>query len=187
MLITVDGFKGAGKTTQMELIKEQMPVTLLQSGGRAKEVIVDLMAIIQPDIKYLTRLAVRDLWEINQRLQDTNKDDIILMDWFFVFFMYYERKPSLLKKWLECLAIKPSLSFFLHIPYSQSIERLLERGDLKIYDRGESYSKEMDRLIDNMIEWLSAELPYFYVIDGTQSIDDVEMDIKQILDKELEL
>ena len=184
MLITFDGFSGAGKTTQIKRIEQKI--------GRAEKLHVDrpedlpmdqLCEMLPDDITPFAKRVLSDLWRHERRLLRADIKKVNIVEWFYFHFSETNRK-NLLSVWVDCLCIKPDLSFWLDLPYSESKERREKREKIILENEDVEYCANMDATVELLLEWLDAELPHFHIIDGNQSEEDVEADIQAVIRKE---
>lgn len=182
MLITFDGFSGAGKTTQVQRVLRKMECERLFLDGDASSCIDTLFrgaGEIKPEISMLKQLLVN-----NSRILKGSGDKAMLLEWFYspFFFSCGEEMLDLLDLWSRCLYTVPTISFFLDLPYETALRRREERdGVVLLGNIGGDLLAERDAAVAGILARMDTMLSHFYVVDASQEVDEVELDIEMLL------
>lgn len=208
-LITFDGFNGAGKSTQMVRVKQEL-VGSIDLPIHIPEFNTDTLDIAKL-LHHATRLLsqgyrnklmnlIHEIYTIKASQADSEqwgKKGVILADWFWDCLLVYGEDDSLLSAFRAFLlannGYEPTLSFYLSVPAHERKRRTNFR-QLQLKNEGlpdkswrqteTEEEKEADRFCEGTSTWLSKSLSYFHVIDGTQNENTVTEQIMQIVNKE---
>ena len=187
MLITFDGYKGAGKTTQARMLAKKLvyPPKFLTEMPLGEAQIKELIETVDEVVKDKTMLLVQKLWSVYQRFRDIDPDRVNITGWYLGWLVCFEPNSVLLRRYLDLLDCNPVISFWLNVPSVVREQRLIKDqrendGAEAAWTQGPSFQAANLRTI----QWLSSELPFFHVLDGILPQEVIAEQIVQILRKE---
>ncbi len=200
--ITFEGGEGAGKSTQIQLLKEHIAATTgeqvvltrepggTQEGERIRELMLNVQAYTTWDPlaelllinaarrQHLTRLVVPAL----------NEGAWVLCDRFIDSTLVYQGmlkgiNPQIIRELHEttCFNLMPSLTFYIDVDPKMGIDRILRRSqqidhEENIYDKAKMSVHEKIR--DSYVKVAQATPKRIMQIDGAQNLNDVAKDIR---------
>ena len=197
MLITFEGIDGSGKSTQIELLKNYLlskgkqVLTFREPGGtpfaeKIREILLDHHIEINAISELLLFESARaDLTEKNI-IPAIKEGKIVILDRYFDSTTAYQGfGRGLDLTFIESLNKQatfytiPDITFYLRIPYSVSLERRKQKIDRMELAGDDFYH----RLIDGYDKLAEQNPKRIKVIDSTQSIDSIFLEIKKFIDK----
>tara|TARA_X000000368_G_C22907680_1_gene657068 strand:- start:7 stop:639 length:633 start_codon:yes stop_codon:yes gene_type:complete len=197
--ITIEGMEGAGKSTNIEFISKFLTsnsVDFLRTrepgGTLVSEKIRELLLEknteqIVPMAELLLVFAARAQHIEKVILPALTSGKWVLCDRFTDATYAYQgegrclggERVNLLENFVQ-QGLQPDLTIILDVPVDLSLERVLKRGDLDRFEiESASFFKRVRDAYYNRVE--SAPDRYF-LIDASKSLQDVQADIKNILD-----
>ena len=199
LFITVEGVEGAGKSTQLSFIDSylraagiSLVVTREPGGTPLAEEIRELLlrprdAGMAPTTELLLMFAARAEHLEQKIMPAIRRGDWVLCDRFTDATYAYQGGGRNLNKSLitelEQLVQgdhRPDLTIYLDLPVSTGLERARKRGQL---DRFEQEDVGFFERVRKAYLERSRQLPGIYrVVDASQSIEDVKLQIRNILD-----
>ena len=200
MLITFEGIDGSGKSTQIELLKKYLisknkhVVTLREPGGtKLAEKIRNILLNDKNDINPVSELllfeaARADLTE-KEIIPAINDGYIVILDRYFDSTTAYQgygrgldlNIVELINKFAPFNTI-PDVTFYLRIPYKDSLERRKDSSDRMELAVDDFYH----HLIDGFDKIAKGNSNRIVIIDASQTINDVFEQIKDIVNKILD-
>ena len=199
LFITVEGVEGAGKSTQLSFIDSylraagiSLVVTREPGGTPLAEEIRELLlrprdAGMAPTTELLLMFAARAEHLEQKIMPAIRRGDWVLCDRFTDATYAYQGGGRNLNKSLitelEQLVQgdhRPDLTIYLDLPVATGLERARKRGQL---DRFEQEDVGFFERVRKAYLERSRQLPGIYrVVDASQSIEDVKLQIRNILD-----
>ena len=189
-LITFDGLAGAGKSTQMRLLRESLnPVTIpeqdryMELARTTERYACEIKRQFVPEDRRGIIFVLDRLGSIKAAQSDTkqwHKDGYVVVDWFWNWIINYGEDLDVLNAFRAFLraddGFEPVASFYLKVDVATAARRLTDRGDSPHFD-------PMDKArLDSILAWISDEVPYFHVLDGERLDNEVYGEIMGILE-----
>ncbi|OYD26809.1 dTMP kinase [Mycoplasma testudineum] len=197
MLITFEGMDGAGKTSIMNLIhdelvslqKEKNFIFTREPGGAGITEAEQIRNVILDSKNRLSDISEALLYSASRRIHidriiEPNYDSKIIFSDRYIdsFYAYQGYGRNLGIEWTKKLTeliigkFKPDLTFFIDISYEQTISRRNNREQAK--DRLESQPNDFYKRTYNGYQMLIADEPErFVVIDGRKSLTEIKNQI----------
>ena len=195
IIISLEGLDGCGKTTQFEMLLHNLSmrghiVNAIQEPAGGSDLGRELKKLIL--YKWYTPL---DAWAEAymfmacraQNLAEVNPNaDIMLCDRYIDSSVVYQGHGNGLGMeniWNMSKPIMrgyyPDTTFYIKVPYQVCLQRVKERGEAdRIEQKGEEYFKKLEEGYDLVSE---QDPNRWIVVDGTQSPEDVQKKIVQLL------
>lgn len=200
-LIVFEGIDGAGKTTQVELLKQKLKalgfdvVAFKEPTNSKHSTIFKNMAL--HDNLYFRDPQKESNFFIEDRKIDVKKNitpslkkgKIVVMDRYYYSNMAYQGalglNPEIIKEENEKIAPIPDVVFILDISPEIGIRRIIEKrgGKTNNYER-DDYLKKVRSIFSNMTEYTNVKLING---DSNRTAKDVEDDIFNEVEKTLDL
>ena len=204
--ITFEGSEGAGKTTQINLLKEYLSaknievVGTREPGGtplaeKLREIIKHFQGdeIVSDKTELLLMEAARNQHVVNVIEKSLNEGKWVICDRFYdstTAYQGYGRKMDLefIEK-LNSFAIDnatPDLTIYFDLPLEMGFERTRKRyADSQVFDRFESQKLDFYRRIEQGFKEIAAKnSDRMKIIDATCSIDEVRQQICRLIDEQ---
>lgn len=202
LFITVEGIEGVGKTTNMEFIQsylEQRDIRLTVSrepgGTEIAEQIRSLLLAhhnepLNEDAELLLVFAAR-AQHLNRLIKPAlDRGDWVLCDRFTDATYAYQgagrslsvERISQLENWVQG-ALRPDLTIILDVPVEIGLSRVNQRGEPDRFEREEKAFFE--RVRQSYLQAAALDSERYAVIDASQPLQQVQADIKQLLDSKL--
>lgn len=183
MIITIDGFGGAGKSTQCSAISKVLDIPVCDyypmarcitgvmsfDGLGVNTFLRDLMLVFGYNHKFRSTGCVYDgywysLLNLLAQVEDINK----AFDTMRYLFDTMDNK-------------EPTASFFLDVPIREAIIRVVHRDNWSHKVTVDSISQDTHHAaVLEQFQYLKSKLPYLHFIDGTQPIESIT---QEMLDK----
>lgn len=187
MFITFEGIDGAGKTTQVELLRRwlsaqghQLLVTEEPTKNKVGQLLESYMKDLNADKHTEALLFAADRSEHTSKIikPALNEKKIVICDRYVHSSLAYQSSTGLSIIWLRSLNknnIKPDITIYLDIKPETGIERVKKRS-LKII----KYEK-IEMLTKVRKAYLEMKSKEFKVVDGEKNIKQVHEEIKRII------
>lgn len=191
MLITFEGLDFSGKSTQIKLLEDTLKqerhevVVLREPGGtpigeKIRTVLLDTKSTgMTPSAEFLLYSASRSQLVEHVMKPALASGKVVICDRFYDSSTAYQgwgrELPLDIIKAINRLAgggLIPDVTFFIDIPLSEVERRIAERGEGK--DRIESGGHEFYERVLKGYKTMIAEHKRFHIIDGMQSIEDIQ-------------
>jgi dTMP kinase len=184
VLIAVEGIDGAGKTTQVRLLKERLCSLSFEAvvfkeptdgvfGQRIREIAQHGRDGVSAEEEF--QLFLKDRVEDVQKNLQPKLDEgcVVIMDRYYFSNIAYQGALGLdaeyIKRENEKIAPVPDAVFILDTPPSIGLNRIKNlRGEMPNIFEEQSYLTRVRNIFNNL-----AELPYVYIIKGDDSIQKV--------------
>lgn len=202
LFITIEGGEGVGKSTNIEFIKSLLDANSIECivtrepGGTplAEEIREVLIANreekVVSEAELLLMFAAR-AQHLHQKILPTLETGTwVISDRFTDATYAYQsggrgvpsEKVALLENFVQG-DVRPDLTLLFDAPVEVGMARAKNRGKL---DRFEEEKLEFfNRVRDNYLERSSAEPDRFLVVDATQSLEKVQLDLREIISEKL--
>ncbi len=192
-LVVFEGIDGTGKSTQVQLLAQYLR-------GKGLEVITDYeptrgkwgMKVREAALAG-DRLGIEE--EIDCLLQDRREHvrDLIepalargawvLLDRYYLSMMAYQGASGVsvedIREWNEAFATVPDIAFWLDIPLETALARMQARGNA-----ADAFEHEPFLLACKQI-YSAMEMPWLFRIDADESIEDVQAQVRALVEQEL--
>ena len=185
MFITIDGYSGAGKSTQLHILAKRLNL---------KPVNYFVLCNILNDIPYLVgpQSAFTRAFAALQAIHAIPYPRDCILDHFWDRFdRLHLQNPEYLPEILEFFRTgmrfndrpEPDLSIFIDVPWNLVTQRRVERDTNIKIPPIDSESKPDSRNRQSFWGTVEAEIPYFHRVNGNQSVEDVTESIMELLPK----
>lgn len=202
LFITVEGIEGVGKTTNMAFIQsylEQRDISLTVSrepgGTEIAEQIRSLLLAhhdepLNEDAELLLVFAAR-AQHLNQLIKPAlARGDWVLCDRFTDATYAYqgagrslsEQRIAQLENWVQG-ELRPDLTIILDVPVDIGLSRVNQRGEPDRFEREEK--QFFERVRQSYLQAAAGDSERYAVIDASQPLDQVQADIRSVLDRKL--
>jgi dTMP kinase len=204
--ITFEGSEGAGKTTQINLLKEYLTsknievVSTREPGGtplaeKLREIIKHFQGdeVVSDKTELLLMEAARNQHVVNVIEKSLSEGKWVICDRFYdstTAYQGYGRKMDLdfIEK-LNYFAIDnaiPDLTIYFDLPLELGFERTRKRyANVEVFDRFESQKLDFYRRIEQGFKDIAEKNPdRMKIIDATGSIEQVHQQIRGLIDEQ---
>ena len=168
ILITFDGFQGAGKTTQMRVLKDCIKTSVRivdETTPSFKEYTEEFVRYFADNITpRLPRVFNKLIW-VNARLHHTKKANVLLMDWVYPVRYAIEEYAGFHATFTNLMLVKPTVSFWLDVSAFERRERLIKR----------------EGVVPEKVPTGKVNPEPMVILDGTRSIEDLNQEIRNTL------
>ena len=194
MIITIDGFSGAGKTTQGRILSERLAIPMVSTDPEYA-LLKNVFLLARRFSKSSSFTPV--LWAVTaiRTMREKWGRDFILVDNFFRMLIpawqngVIDEVLDVFRNVLTCWGgEEPIASFYLHMDGTEREKRRFyrEAESRDIYELNEidiSIKNDIDRRFLDMCEYLAPKVPYLHIINGNQGCKKVTADILKVLDE----
>lgn len=199
MLIAICGIDGAGKTTQIQMLKEEFekktsvyitrqPTNFYRSYDRFRKYVNDTLLNTKELLYELALLSAADrMRHYNQEIVNNNNNVVICDRFIFSSYAYFTARGVDDIEWLKEInkwSKEPDFTFYLDIPPEKALQRIVTRD-------GKSHkSEEKDMELMNRVRKCYLEQPWgarenYFIIDADREAQYIHDDIVKII-KEIE-
>ena len=177
ILISIDGLRGAGKTTQITALRKSIKTSVevvadlpdFSSQKDAAETLMRLYSDKPACVNTLNRFT--RIMSVNQRLAKTKSAKVYLMDWVLDFFLFQFDDRKDYATWQlshsTLMTIFPTVAFYIDTPHSERMKRV------------STPSPQLMLRFD--VPSRIASMPDLYYLDGRKSIDAINREIRSVL------
>lgn len=202
LFITFEGVEGCGKTTQITLLKEFLEhkghtvVATREPGGTpiAEKIRHILLNADHDEMAHETELllyaAARAQHVVEKIKPALEKGHIVICDRYYDSTTAYQGAGRSIDReklnWLHAYATVgciPDITFLIDLPVNIGLKRVIARAEA---DRLERETIDFhQRVRDGFLAIAKAEPNRVTIIDGTQSIEDIQINIQELVNKQL--
>ena len=168
MIITIDGSRGAGKTTQGEILSTKLNLDYYDELCRNTWILPHQILDVTP-LRHSIRRQTRIFAGLHTYHSLPNTGTIITWFWTDIVYtnLFYEENLDFIRRCLTfCNMPEPTASFYLDVPDEIRQQRLIVREKRDI-------SVTPDPSLLEKFQFLESRLPYFHIIDGTMPAEAV--------------
>ena len=187
MLITIDGHSGSGKTTHVKAVSSALNIPIGNMYGSN----FTLTTAIVSAARLMFRAPFRGYVPLYTKILAFHTlEPPCVVDHFWEPFFDVSRKDidTLITIFRHSLSLcgrsEPNLSIYLDIPRNIGLYRALNRdhpGSAVLANMSPK-REEHERKRRSIYQLLESTIPYFHVVDANQSIQDVTVNIRRLLD-----
>lgn len=186
MLVAIEGIDKAGKTTQINMLMEQLSkqfrVGVFSFPDYSTNIGREIRAFLYKKLDYNPRvrclLFSANRWENKDRLEQLNRDnDILLLNRYYQSNIVYALADNIPLEWVEMLdrgLPKEDLTIIIDIEEEVMRKRLDKKGDL--FEEDIEKVKRVSRLYREL-----AKRYNWIVVDGNRSKEEVNKDLIKII------
>ena len=185
MFLTIDGYSGAGKTTQLYILANKLNLKPVNY-HHVWTTFIDVAGLLRPQSEYIQPFASLQAIHTIPNLKDCISDHF-----WDKFNRLYFQNPEYLPEVLEFFRTgmrfndrpEPDLSIFIDVPWHLVTQRRVERDTNIKVPPIDSESKPDSRKRQSFWRTVEAEIPYFHRVNGNQSVEDVTESIMALIPK----
>lgn len=179
-MISFDGWSGTGKTTQALIVSDTCGIPVVTWNN--------LFDGWQPEINSLAG-AIRNFCNLSVFLKERDSDMVLdccifAVIRYMVFNASCQERVDLVESFdsiIRSTASSDPLCFYLFMSeYAATCQRD-KRDEMPVSAESRMLSNGVDQKFKAVADWISDQLPYFHVIDGTGSVDDVTRRVSAVL------
>ena len=194
MYVIIEGIDTAGKSTQLEILKQKYPEAIITKEPGGTEIGVKLREmVLNGEAKSKVAemfLFLADRAEHSYEIVKQNKDQIVISDRGFLSGIAYAKTaPIEIAISLNIMALNgamPDKIIILELSKEELEFRLSQKEQDSIEKRGSKYLLEIQkRMIDaiNMINTMGSKQIELLVIDAKKPVDTIAKEIQNFLEK----
>ncbi|NOX38391.1 MAG: dTMP kinase [Calditrichaeota bacterium] len=191
MLIAIEGIDGAGKTTQIELLKnyytkQNIRVAVFKEpsdspyGKKIKELAINGRYKVSPKEEFLLFLNDR-IYDCEKNIKPAlNKKMLVFMDRYYFSSIAYQSARGLDKKMIlkenEKIAVRPDLVIILDVAVKIGLSRIrhLRNESINLFEQ-EEYLEKVREI------FLSMKASYVQIVDASRKKEEVFENLKNII------
>ena len=192
MIITIDGFSGAGKTTQARALSERLAIPMVSIDAEFA-LLKSVFLLARRFSKLSSFTTVLSAVTTIRAMREKWGRDFILADHFFRMLTpawqngVIDEVLDVFRSVLTCWGgEEPIASFYLHMDGNEREKRRFyrEAESRNAYELNEidiSIKNDIDQIFLDMCEYLTPKVPYLHIINGNQDRKKVTADILEVL------